>query len=148
MTNTPSAVSHKITTSDDDLKKQFYFPKKKFIAGSCAGIADIWLCHPLDRIKTHLQQHPKLGILNSTHSIFKKGGIRALYEGIWPMTVEAIVKVGLRFFTFNFFSDNWRYYIKRTKDPQVSIGVAGNLFAGAMAGAVESIIIVIPCNYY
>jgi solute carrier family 25 citrate transporter 1 len=127
-------------------KKKPIFPKKKFVAGACAGCADVWVCHPLDRIKTHMQQHPRLNMFGSAKEIWVRGGIRSLYEGIWPMTVEAIVKVGLRFFTFTYFKDQYRRYILHSDDPTQPVGIMGDVLAGGMAGVVESLAIVIPCE--
>jgi len=124
-------------------------PWKRLVAGAVAGTCDVWACHPLDRIKTHLQYNPKLSIGQSAAEIWHKGhgftgGVASLYEGILPMTAEAIVKVGIRYFAFQFFTE--QYNLAVHGDKNVKSGFGTNLMGGAFAGTVESFIAVIPCE--
>lgn len=48
-------------------------PWKRLVAGAVAGTADVWVCHPLDRVKTHLQNNPRLSIMGSASEIWHKG---------------------------------------------------------------------------
>jgi solute carrier family 25 citrate transporter 1 len=121
-------------------------PYKRLFAGAVAGIADVWACHGLDRIKTHMQQHGGKTMYGSAKEIMQKGGIFALYEGILPMTFEAIVKVGLRYFSFSYFQEQWKMRVQGTTDPNVHVSVWGNLFGGLFAGTIESVLVVIPCE--
>jgi len=124
-------------------------PWKRLVAGAVAGTADVWVCHPLDRVKTHLQNNPKLTIFGSAKEIWSKGhgftgGVASLYEGIFPMTAEAIVKVGIRYFAFQFFTEQYNLRVHGEISKPASFGV--NLMGGAFAGTVESFVAVIPCE--
>jgi len=125
------------------------FPWKRWVAGAVAGTADVWACHPLDRIKTHLQNNPGLSIVQSTKEILSKGkgvtgGLYALYEGILPMTAEAIFKVGIRYFAFSFFTQQYNEMVHGDRNKENGFGL--NLMGGAFAGVVESFAVVIPCE--
>ncbi|EGG15162.1 mitochondrial substrate carrier family protein [Cavenderia fasciculata] len=139
-----------MTADKKDEKQQSNFPWKRMVAGAVAGTADVWACHPLDRIKTQLQNNPGKSIFGTFQDIVAKGhgpvgGVRALYEGIWPMTAEAIFKVGIRYFAFSWFTEQYNRQFPvaagQKRDPFVT-----NLLGGAFAGAVESFIVVIPCE--
>jgi hypothetical protein len=68
-----------------------------------------------------------------------------MYEGIWPMTFEAMLKGGIRFFSFKLFKD-W-YQARFMDDPNQLLPIHASLMGGAVAGTVESLIIVIPCEF-
>ena len=70
----------------------------------------------------------------------------ALYEGILPMSVEAMGKYGVRYGSFQMFSQAWKKNIQGTEDARTPVTVAGNLVSGMSAGIVESYVIVIPCE--
>jgi len=147
-----SKEDHKTTSSGSSgtpAKQGTTLPWKRLVAGAVAGTADVWACHPLDRVKTHLQNNPKLTIKQSFLEIWNKGhgatgGIKSLYEGIFPMTAEAVVKVGIRYFAFQFFTE--QYNLKVYGDKHKPSGFVVNLLGGAFAGTVESFIAVIPCE--
>lgn len=44
------------------------------------------------------------------------GGVASLYEGIFPMTAEAIVKVGIRYFAFQFFTEQYNIRVHGDKN--------------------------------
>eukprot|EP01133_Synstelium_polycarpum_P018079 gene18079-21605_t len=119
------------------------------VAGAVAGTADVWACHPLDRIKTQLQNSPGKSIYGTFKDIVSKGkgfsgGVFALYEGILPMTAEAVFKVGIRYFAFSWFTEQ---YARATNDGRpLKDPFVANLLGGAFAGTVESFIVVIPCE--
>jgi solute carrier family 25 citrate transporter 1 len=117
---------------------------KRLTAGAVAGLADVWTCHGLDRVKTHMQQNVHFTILQAFKDIYNKGGIAAVYEGVLPMSLEAIVKVATRFYVFTYAHDVWKTKIQ--SDPNAKVGVTGTVISGAAAGAVESLLIVIPCE--
>lgn len=39
------------------------------------------------------------------------GGMRSFYEGILPMTAEAIFKVGIRYFSFQMFVEQYNHAV-------------------------------------
>jgi len=93
-----------------------------------------------------MQQHHGQTIRQATREILEKGGIRSLYEGILPMTLEAVVKVGLRYFSFEYFKEEWRVNVMKNSDPNAHISLTGSVLGGAFAGVIESALIVIPCE--
>ncbi|GAM22374.1 hypothetical protein SAMD00019534_055490, partial [Acytostelium subglobosum LB1] len=124
-------------------------PWKRMVAGAVAGTADVWACHPLDRIKTQLQNNPGRSIYQTFTDVTSKGkgftgGVYALYEGILPMTAEAIFKVGIRYFAFSWFTKEYNERFNGGKAPKDPFFV--NLAGGAFAGTVESFLVVIPCE--
>jgi len=125
-------------------------PWKRWVAGAIAGTADVWACHPFDRIKTHLQNNPSSSIAGSTKAIWHKGGggfrngMYSFYEGILPMTAEAIFKVGIRYFSFQLFVEQYNQSVHGDKKKGATFGL--NLVGGAFAGTVESFLVVIPCE--
>jgi solute carrier family 25 citrate transporter 1 len=125
-------------------------PWKRWVAGAIAGTADVWACHPFDRIKTHLQNNPSSSIAGSTRAIWDKGGgsfnggMRSFYEGILPMTAEAIFKVGIRYFAFQLFVEQYNSSVHGDAKKPATFGL--NLVGGAFAGTIESFLVVIPCE--
>lgn len=58
-----------------------------FLSGTCAGIAGVIICAPLDTARTRIQvqglSNPKYkGILTALHTIYKQEGTRGLYQGL------------------------------------------------------------------
>lgn len=125
-------------------------PWKRWVAGAVAGTADVWACHPFDRIKTQLQNNPGSGIAGSSRAIWNKGGgsfsggMKSFYEGILPMTAEAVFKVGIRYFSFQFFVEQYNQSVYGDKKKPATFGL--NLVGGAFAGTIESFLVVIPCE--
>lgn len=125
-------------------------PWKRWVAGAIAGTADVWACHPFDRIKTHLQNNPGSSIAGSSRAIWNKGGggftggLYSFYEGILPMTAEAIFKVGIRYFSFQLFVEQYNQSVHGDKKKAPTFGL--NLVGGAFAGTIESFLVVIPCE--
>jgi len=149
MTNKPSNPDQSDTKKDTHKGHTVQPLWKKWVAGAVAGTADVWACHPLDRIKTHLQNNPGMSISQSAKEIWSKGkgptgGLYSLYEGILPMTAEAVFKVGIRYFSFTFFTQQYNGVVHGDKSKEPTFGV--NLLGGAFAGVVESMLVVIPCE--
>eukprot|EP00026_Physarum_polycephalum_P012424 Phypoly_transcript_12731.p1 GENE.Phypoly_transcript_12731~~Phypoly_transcript_12731.p1 ORF type:complete len:328 (-),score=38.31 Phypoly_transcript_12731:22-1005(-) len=146
----PSSVDDKDTKSTPPPKPHNTLPWKRWVAGAIAGTADVWACHPFDRIKTHLQNNPSSSIAGSTKAIWNKGGggvsggLRSFYEGILPMTAEAIFKVGIRYFAFQMFVEQYNQRVHGDPKKPATFGL--NLVGGAFAGTVESFLVVIPCE--
>jgi len=107
--------------------------------------------HPLDRVKTHLQNHPSQSISRCFSEIWAKGGgsttggISALYEGIWPMSLEAILKVGTRYYVATAVREEWRSRFM-AGDRKKELPFYANMVSGAVAGIIESYLVVIPCE--
>ncbi|KYR03132.1 mitochondrial substrate carrier family protein [Tieghemostelium lacteum] len=141
-----------MTKDKEETKSQTVnFPWKRLVAGAVAGTADVWACHPLDRVKTQLQNNPGKSIFQTFQDIISKGkgfsgGVYSLYEGILPMTAEAIVKVGIRYFAFQWFIDGYKQQFFQGKTMSKSETFTANLMGGAFAGTIESFIVVIPCE--
>ncbi|EGC33967.1 hypothetical protein DICPUDRAFT_94919 [Dictyostelium purpureum] len=131
--------------------KQVNFPWQRLVAGAIAGTADVWACHPLDRIKTQLQNNPGKTIPATFKDIVSKGkgftgGVYSLYEGILPMTAEAVFKVGIRYFAFSWFTEQYKNTVYNGRTLTKGEGFVSNLVGGAFAGTIESFVVVIPCE--
>jgi len=68
------------------------------------------------------------------------GGLKSTYEGIIAMSMEAVLKVGMRFYAYNTFKEFFEEQIGKDRVILTKIG------AGMGAGFVESMLIVIPCE--
>ena len=125
-------------------------PYKRLVAGAIAGVCDVWVCHPMDRFKTQFQTNPKMGMMAAARGIVGKGegvvgGVKAMYEGIWPMTLEAVFKVGTRYFAYSLFK-NWYSEHYLDGDLTRALPMHASVAGGAFAGVVESYLVVIPCE--
>jgi len=107
--------------------------------------------HPLDRVKTHLQNHPTHSLGRGFSEIWKKGGgsfgggMFSMYEGIWPMSLEAILKVGTRYYVASAVREEWRARFM-SGDRKKELPLYANMMSGAVAGIIESYLVVIPCE--
>jgi len=133
-----------------DSKKKETAVWKRLVAGAASGCCNLWVCHPLDRIKTHLQNHPHLSLYQSARAICSRGkgfsgGLYAIYEGILPMTADACVKYALRFGSASWFRDMYRKNFFDGDDKQ-TLPAAVNAAAGAFAGTVECLAVTIPAE--
>ncbi|KAF2076301.1 hypothetical protein CYY_002416 [Polysphondylium violaceum] len=141
-----------MTKEDSKQQPQHHnFPWKRLVAGAVAGTADVWACHPLDRVKTQLQNNPGKSIAATFGDIVSKGkgfsgGVHSLYEGILPMTAEAIFKVGIRYFAFSWFTEQYKTTLYPGSEMTKSQNFVANLCGGAFAGTIESFAVVIPCE--
>jgi len=120
---------------------------KKFFAGAVAGSADVWICHPLDRLKTVVQKNPSLSTLDAIKHVYNrgsgfKGTLSAAYEGVIPMNVQAILKVGTRYYINLFVRDTYRNNFMPGSKKEIPLHA--NMLAGGLAGFLESYIVVIP----
>ena len=91
-----------------------------------------------------MQQNSNMNMRTAFVDIYNKGGIAAVYEGVLPMSMEAIAKVAMRFYVFTYCRDVWKNQIQ--SDPTKPVGVVGTVVSGAAAGAIESMLVVIPCE--
>lgn len=63
------------------------------------------------------------------------------------MTAEGMLKVSIRYYAFEVAKDAWKEYVDGTGNkPKVDVSVLGNVFAGSVAGVVESMLIVVPAE--
>jgi solute carrier family 25 (mitochondrial citrate transporter), member 1 len=93
-----------------------------------------------------MQQQSGRTIMGSVKEIIAKGGIPSLYEGVFPMIGEAVVKVGMRYYVYAACKDMWKHHVQKEMDPNKPVSLAGNVFGGAMAGTLESFLVVIPAE--
>lgn len=98
-TGTLRAMTPKNGSSKDLKAWQFMF------AGGLAGLAFWGPVYPIDFIKTLIQTDsetkPKFkGILDCTRQTFRKGGIRALYNGVGPCVARAFPANAVTFLAY------------------------------------------------
>jgi solute carrier family 25 citrate transporter 1 len=99
--------------------------------GAISGFIEASICHPLDTVKTRIQNRSstkKIGIVQTIQKIHAKEGLRGFYHGLGAVYLGIIPKNAIRFFSFE-------QYYSYTK----------NFFlSGILAGATEAILIVNP----
>lgn len=96
------------------------------ICGASAGIAEALICHPLDVMKTYLQQSSVKSDKSVITRIYSKQGLTGFYRGIETNLMSIPLKNGFRFGVFETF-------MVLTKQ--------NLLWSGFMAGALEFIIV-------
>lgn len=131
------------------------------LGGSLSGMFAVTMSYPFDLIKTRM--HFEVGNINSTVKpnqfvigklIYQEGtrntllGSRALsgfasfYRGLDQLLPEAAFKVLLRFVLFEEVQKLYRKNILH--DVNATMPFVGNIFCGAVAGAIEATLIVQP----
>jgi solute carrier family 25 (mitochondrial citrate transporter), member 1 len=104
------------------------------VSGSAGGLMEAIVCQPLDVVKTRLQLERAggkyHGMRDCFRSIYQMEGWRALYRGLTPFSFHLVTKYALRFGT---------YSAIHSRSPNA-------LVAGAVAGAVEAVVVVTPCE--
>jgi len=107
-----------------------------FFYGAVAGFVECSVCHPLDTLKTRMQNrhtrtstNNQVGFLTTARKIYTKEGLRGFYHGLTAVYSGVIPKNALRFYSFETYR-RWTH---------------GDTFvAGMLAGATEAILIVNP----
>lgn len=99
--------------------------------GAISGFIEASICHPLDTVKTRIQNRSsanKIGLVQTCQKIHAKEGVRGFYHGLGAVYLGIIPKNAIRFYSFeqyNAFTNN-------------------TLLSGILAGATEAILIVNP----
>ena len=76
------------------------------LAGGLAGAVTVVANHPVDAIKTRLQSGAKYSsAMACAYSVWKDGGIRALYRGLMPRLNRVIAETALTFAFYERISD-------------------------------------------
>lgn len=99
--------------------------------GAISGFIEASICHPLDTVKTRIQNRSstkKVGIVQTCKKIHAKEGLRGFYHGLGAVYLGIIPKNAIRFFSF----EQYYSYTKNT------------FLSGILAGATEAILIVNP----
>ncbi|XP_031276732.1 calcium-dependent mitochondrial ATP-magnesium/phosphate carrier protein 2-like [Pistacia vera] len=105
------------------------------IAGGVAGATSRTATAPLDRLKVVLQvQTAKAQIMPAVRAIWREGGISGFFRGNGLNVMKVAPESAIRFYIYemvkNFIAD------AKGIDHKESVGAAGRLFAGGLAGAV------------
>jgi solute carrier family 25 citrate transporter 1 len=99
------------------------------LSGACAGFIETSICHPLEIVKTRLQnRNDHKNLYKIASGIYTKEGWKGFYRGLFIVYTSIIPKNAIRFSTFEIYNN----YFQNT------------LIAGSLAGITESIIIVTP----
>jgi solute carrier family 25 citrate transporter 1 len=119
--------------------KSFYFRLKKkakmfksaLFCGAMAGFVETSVCHPLDTIKTRIQnrQGPSVSWGEIVRRIYTKEGVRGFYRGLAVVYAGVVPKNAVRFGSFDVFSRHVPIYA-----------------AGILAGATEAVLVVNPTD--
>jgi solute carrier family 25 citrate transporter 1 len=116
---------------------------RSFAAGGIGGAAEILATMPLDVAKTSMQLHPKKysNPLNAIQSIYRMGGVRALYYGMPAFLSQTSLKAAIRFYTFEVTRNTLVKVLKldpNTKSPGLTFS------CGLIAGSMEAIMWTTP----
>jgi solute carrier family 25 citrate transporter 1 len=101
--------------------------------GAIAGFTEASICHPLDTIKTRMQNRQgieKIGIFKTFQKIYYKEGYRGFYHGLTAVYSGVIPKNAVRFYSF-----------EKAKE-----WTGNNFISGLFAGAIEAILVVNPTD--
>jgi len=128
----------KVETKKKDQKKLAGW--KHALSGAVAGVCEVLGTMPLDVAKTNLQMHPGKysGPIDALMKIAKTGGPKALYYGTTPFMLQTSGKAAIRFTAFAEIKSALEYTMGPGHGAQV------NLWAGLLAGVVESAVWTTP----
>jgi solute carrier family 25 citrate transporter 1 len=97
------------------------------IFGAISGFVEVSICHPLDTIKTRVQNRNS-NTFKTIKNIYNKEGIKGYYRGLTAVYLSVIPKNAIRFSSFHYYN---------------SI-INNNFYSGLLAGMTEAIVIVNP----
>lgn len=103
----------------------------ELIYGAITGFVEVSVCHPLDTIKTRIQNREgnrKVSLLKTCHNIYTKNGLKGFYYGLTAVYSGVIPKNAVRFYSYT----NYNSYLNN------------NFFSGLLAGFTEAILVVNP----
>eukprot|EP00658_Telonema_sp_P-2_P049131 TRINITY_DN3735_c0_g2_i1.p1 TRINITY_DN3735_c0_g2~~TRINITY_DN3735_c0_g2_i1.p1 ORF type:complete len:313 (-),score=70.35 TRINITY_DN3735_c0_g2_i1:263-1201(-) len=116
---------------------------KHLVAGGAAGLMESSVCHPLDTIKTRMQNRgaggSTTGPITTAVQMVKKGGVTSLYKGLTAVQCGIVPKMAIRFSSFEQYK-----LLLADKDGKVS--TMRTLTAGIMAGTTEALLVVTPAE--
>lgn len=106
--------------------------KKNFINGAISGFVEVSICHPLDTIKTRIQNRLSYekNLIDTIKSIYIKEGINGYYRGIISVYFGIIPKNAIRFTSFNLYNQK----------------LENKFISGLFAGITESVLVVTPTD--
>ncbi len=114
-------------------REKWVFP---IVAGGAAGTVELLALHPLDTLKTRLQQPGSFTLMQSVRGIAREGGASGFYAGMpFPLLVAALARAA-KFTTYN--------------SMQTALGSGGisplvvEVIAGGVAGAAQATIAYVP----
>ncbi|KAF2761117.1 tricarboxylate transport protein, mitochondrial precursor [Pseudovirgaria hyperparasitica] len=123
-----------------DTQKQKPTPGVSLFAGSIAGAVEATATYPFEFAKTRVQLHGQSGSRNPFKiitQVARTEGIGAVYTGCSTLIIGTAFKAGVRFLGFD--------SIRNTLvDEKGKLSPMRGIFAGMVAGCVESVIAVTP----
>ena len=104
-----------------------------FTSGAIAGLVESTLCHPLDTLKTRIQNLPSTtdGLVGNIRRIYARDGVTGFYRGLGAVYLGVLPKNAVRFATFD------------TLHHHLSLPA---FTAGFLTGATEAIVVVNPTD--
>lgn len=105
--------------------------KSALFCGAVAGFVETSICHPLDTIKTRIQNRkgPAVSWGETLRRIYTKEGFPGFYRGLGVVYTGVIPKNAVRFASYDVFSRHVPVYV-----------------AGMLAGATEAVLVVNPMD--
>jgi solute carrier family 25 citrate transporter 1 len=99
------------------------------VCGAIAGWVESTVCHPLDTIKTRMQNKGHATFSETVQRIHQKHGWKGFYRGLSAVYAGVLPKNAVRFASF----DTYRHYVP-------------TWCAGVLAGATEAVLVVHPTD--
>ena len=120
-------------------------PLMHFKTGMIAGFTQSFVCAPMELIKLRTQ-HEQIGNaagyrgnMATLKLIYRKGGIRGCYQGLYITMFREIPQFGVYFATYEGLKDGWA---KMRMIERNDVGYGGRIVAGGIAGVATW-----ACNY-
>uniref|UniRef100_A0A2M4CZE1 Putative small calcium-binding mitochondrial carrier n=1 Tax=Anopheles darlingi TaxID=43151 RepID=A0A2M4CZE1_ANODA len=128
-------------TRSDRLRKA-YWRKHVFIAGSVAGLAQVFLACPIEVVKVRLQTLSFIGHpWACLKDIFRREGMAGIYRGITPMMFRDVFPYGVYMYVYEYMLEIERRLHRLNNERAAGASIGGALQASliATAGAVAGI---------
>ncbi|KAF9636622.1 hypothetical protein BFW01_g7518 [Lasiodiplodia theobromae] len=144
MAHIASSPKPRAVPTTDSHPKPTISPIASLISGSIAGGIEATLTYPFEYAKTCLQLRSATSAGPSSTNPFhvllhtaRTEGIPAIYAGCSTLVLGTALKAGVRFTTFDSVKNS-------LAGPDGRLSPARSIFAGSVAGAVESVVAVTP----
>jgi hypothetical protein len=99
---------------------------RNFISGTFSGITALSIIYPLENIRSRLSLQTNKNHYNGIIDVFKKTGIRELYNGLWMSIIGYAPYNALNFMFYNYF--------KREANERGLEGLKYQLVSGGLSG--------------
>lgn len=124
-------------------------PSHPFLAGGLAGVLEICLTYPLEFVKNSLQLQPGryTGPVDAARVLTARHGASVVYRGLPSWLLFAFPRSSIRYTSFGFFSGALEHggAFAGVKEDTIR-QLARDGVAGILAGAIEAVTCLAPCQ--